>query len=704
MPISPLLKRFVDDQLARSAALAEHACNGVLEQLRRPRDGMLSAAERESYFELVEALQRRAGEFQREFVESLRDLVQEELGEGNAAAAAEALAGLQLMDESRVQSDIEISRAAQLIDTTAEWELRELLTFTSTLAGETHVSAKSNPLRPLVYARAAWQATCVVTPVPVQRALLLRTAVGVMAPQLKLDWAAACTRLESQGVEPGIYKTVVLAPGVGARPPTFDVTRPGALEDLLSNMPVAAGAAPQAAAAGRAAARAPKLTPAFEEALKRVEQSLNAAAPADTAARLGTHRGELVSQTTATVDRQIVELLSRLFESVLSDEELPPHFRALMARLQASVLRVAFADPSLLSTHEHPVWRLMNTIALAAETWGPPPDPRGAALLEFCEPLVDGISRTGVPDAQPYRRGIERLEAFLADQQHDQLAQASASVEALNSAEQREDLEHELAQRLADQMATVRTSPTIRRFVAGTWNRVLAAAMHEHGDRTEPTTTWLKTIDDLLWSLNPPNHPQSRQRMVALLPGLLQRLRDGMASIDLPQPEQQAVLDELMAVHTDALKGKPSAAQEPSPEEIVRRLREEVVADEFDDRPPFSDSLIDLGSMETVPAELMDQAAGNAGGRSGGDIDGLKPGARVRIFLQGRWRILQLLWRSPRGRYFLFAGETPGLTHSVAQRALERLSGEGLVQPLVTTSLIQRAVDGLMTRIQRTGA
>ncbi len=46
----------------------------------------------------------------------------------------------------------------QLIDTTAEWELRELQAFTSTLIGQSHVTAESNPFRPLVYATALWDA------------------------------------------------------------------------------------------------------------------------------------------------------------------------------------------------------------------------------------------------------------------------------------------------------------------------------------------------------------------------------------------------------------------------------------------------------------------------------------------------------------------------------------------------------------------
>src|SRR5204862_6905853 len=83
----------------------------------------------------------------------------------------------------------------------------------STLVGQTYVSAESNPFRPLVYASALWDAACAVTPTPAKRATLLRVSAGVAAGLLKNAWAAASTRLESKGIEPGVYRTVLLAPG-----------------------------------------------------------------------------------------------------------------------------------------------------------------------------------------------------------------------------------------------------------------------------------------------------------------------------------------------------------------------------------------------------------------------------------------------------------------------------------------------------------
>jgi hypothetical protein len=354
----------------------------------------------------------------------------------------------------------------------------------------------------------------------------------------------------------------------------------------------------------------------------------------------------------------------------------------------------------MLALHDHPVWRLLNRIGSSAETYTQQADPRAAALLAFCETLAEEIARAPVHDALLYRRSLARLDAFLGEQLREQQQRAMPAAEALARIEQRDTMQRQLAQLLSEQMTPVRTSAAVRRFVTGTWSRVLAETMQRHGEKSEPTLACLKATDDLLWSLRLPDHPQSRKRLLALLPGLLQQLRAGMAMIGLPAAEQQPAMDELMAVHTEALrpsKSAPAGEAELTPQQIVQRMRDETVW-ETPSRPPFSDSLVDLSSMETVPAEAI------PGGSDRRDdpaarVEALSPGERQLIFLHGRWTRVQLLWRSGRGHYLLFAGTDPLHTHSVTRRALERLSEEGLMKPLDDVSLIQRSVDELMRKL-----
>lgn len=718
MPIAPLLQRFVDDELNRSADLISRTLVSTLEQLRQPRDHLLTASERKHYFDLVQVLQQHQALYQRSFTDALRKLVQTELSpqtqvQAQPVGGTLTLGGLELMDENRVESDIEISRAIQLIDTGAEWELRELQTFTSTLRGQAHVTAESNPLRPQSYARALWQAAAALPAAPAQQVILLRASAAVMAGLLRMTFAAASTRLESMGVTPGIYRTVVIAPGAGRAeaPPEMDVTRPGALDGLMRSMP--GGDTGSGGSTDSKRRTLPTASPALEQALVRVEELLRrmpAGAIAGTspeAPRLAQHRAALMATTGETVDRQIIELLSRLFETILSDRALPTGLHAVIARLQVSALRIALLDPSMLDAYDHPVWVLMDHIVTATTTYPHASDPRLAALLQFCETLVSDMAAEATQDSALYRRAITRLDAFLAEQLKQQRHGAQTTIDALMQAEQAELMQRNLSARLIEQLVNIQVSSVLRRFVTVGWARVLTESVLRFGDQSPQTAGFLKTVDDLLWSLKPPSHPQSRQRLVTLLPSLLQRLRDGMALIDMPATEQQHVLDDLMKLHSEALRpgspNVPAAAEENlSPEEIVRRMREEVATEpEPLDGPGFSDSLIDLASMETVPAELMNAHATEPGSDPLAWVKHMAVGERYRVFLHGAWTQAQLLWRSEHEQFFLFAGETPQRTHSVSRRALERLRAAELLGPLHAHSLIQRAVDGMLRNLAR---
>lgn len=721
IPIAPVLQRFVDDELARAGVMIERTLSGTLQLLRDGSQSALSPNERVHHFELVEALQRRGAEFQRAFLTNLNSLVVEVLNEQQSGQAAEPVAAgsLELMDESRVEIDIEISRAMQLIDITAEWELRELQTFTSTLVGQTHVSAESNPFRPLVYATALWEAACAVSTVPVQRVTLLRIASGVAAGLLKNAWAAACTRLESAGIEPGTYRTVLLTPAAtaGRGLAVADSDTPGVLGNLLARMPdgvdemrlgigssasvsgfVARGGVPRAAGG--------TLNAEFEQALARLEELLchapgNTPALAsdrtiETAKRLALHRTALLASASLPLERQIIELLSRLFDAMLSDRLVQAPFQAVLARLQASALRVALREPDMLESPVHAVWLLFDRIGEAGAGYPRADDVRGAELLQCCHSLAEELASAKTPDSTVYGHALSRLDIFLAEKLQEQLRAAQPALATLQLAERREILQQHLSLRLVDQMVPMRTSPGIRRFVTGTWAKVLAESMLCHGEQDETTRNYIKLVDQLLWSVQLPDHPQSRQRLVSLLPAMLKCLRSGMALIALPPAEQDAVLNELMAVHTEALRPGGRSSAGLSPEDIVQRLRDEVLP-ETTRSIAFGDSVIDLSSMETVPADMLPsgvttELADDPGAR----VEALRSSQRLRLFLRGRWATVQLLWRSDQSLFFLFAGESPGRTHSITRRALERLASAGLMLPLEPRPLVQRALDRLM--------
>ena len=712
MSHTPLMLRFIEEEISRTPFLMQRVTAAAISQLQqasRP-EAISSRDERLVRSEVMESLLSGGPEFTRLFADKLRELVTNELGgrlQSTTSGGQNSPTGFDLVDESRVESDIEISRATQVIDQAAEWELRELQTFTSALAGQTHVIANSNPLRPAVYAQALWYATCAITPRLTHRRLLLRTVAGCLAGQLKMAWAAACTRLESEGIEPSAYKTTAFPSG--AAPDAAKSKRVGAqrLDHLLSRMPGAGsgGGAPPATPRGPSTAgpsvstgtQGARFSAAFEQALQSIEGLLRSHASGGPGSGGGVHNAplplhehnaSLASHATDGIDRQIVELLSRLFEAVLCDDQLSAATRAVLARLQVSALRVALGDATMLESDQHPVWQLMNRIAAAAGLWPQAGDPRAARLFEFSESLATQIAATSQPSTELYSRGLEQLEEHLAQQQQVQREEALTLIESLTLADRRETLQDELSEQFAEPLSSITTAPRVVAFMKREWPQVVAESLLRFGADNEHSTPLLKVVDDLRASLLV--DPSQRQQLFSLLPPLLKRLREGMALIALPETRQKVLLDDLMDAH-NRLLGFSKRADDIQPADTPA-FDDAVWADTQPVEETPVEAMIEVASMDTVPAELL---AADEGPHTMPDslTEHIVLAQPCQWLIGGRWQQVQLLWRSESARFFLFAGETAGCPHSITGVALERLGREGLIKPLAEPQLLQRAMD-----------
>jgi uncharacterized protein DUF1631 len=645
MPDGLLVKKHLDAMLAGGPLVAQQVMGATIQRLRDAGPSLALSSDRQQLFELLEALQMRQLPLTTAFGAHIKAEIDAAshapVHPARALASPLRLEDLTLMDEDQAEKDIEISRTIQLIDLKAEWELRELQALSATLLGETVLRLEANPCRPMVYARALSQ---VAHEIPVSKAslgLFLRTAGFVMADVLRDVYGDACRRLKSWGVQPLEFRSVPIGRAVTA--PEVDLSQPDALLNLRDRLPAPGG---------------------------------QALAP---------------EQQTAT-------LLARLFEQIVADPRLESAVKDVIGRLQSSVLRVALNDPTLMNSHEHPTWTLINQIAAHASDHPRFSDTRGSAFMAFVEPLIERLAVDEAPDAALYNGALSDVQAFIEREAEAQLAHSQAAVRALTEAEQRQTLLPLLRQQVMHQLQRAELSEILRRFLMGPWVDVLAHAMVSQGSENPQTQALVGTVDELLWSLERPASELDRDEVRQRLPALIERLKQGMEMVGLPQVERDHVLDDLMRLHSRRLRsaqaGQPNLA---TPQELVQQMRDEVL-DEY--REHLSDSWsqdTSVGALPTVPMALggsdEDSRVKVAAQRW---LQTLTKGVRCKLFLQGQWVTAHLLWRSDNGEFFMFTSSLAGGMHSMTRRALERLRIEGLATTFVELSLMQRAVDSVL--------
>ena len=359
---TPSFNEFVDDEMLRAPLLFDQVIDAVVEQWRAAIGTSLRQG-----VDTARVLQNHRSELVSQAVRSLRQQVRgaQAGAPGSPTAAPAPRLELSLIGEDEVTADIEISRAVERIKSMAEFELRELQAYTSALVGDFNVSKDTNPFRPEAYVRALSEGAQSLPLSRSAQAAFLHDAADPLARTLRQGYAAACSRLDDQGVEPAVYRTIVVAPSV----------RGGSAEQTLA------------------------VGVSLQEIRDSLPMPLDEPPPSAHGALGGGPR----------IDQQLVDLLSRLFDAIQSDRHLPPTCLALLLRLHPTALRLAVHDTSMLDDYDHPVWRFMDRLAFAISTAHVLEHDR---WLNFARQLVDHLVGDGAADTARFEWALSRIEAY----------------------------------------------------------------------------------------------------------------------------------------------------------------------------------------------------------------------------------------------------------------------------------------------------
>ena len=347
--------------------------------------------------------------------------------------------------------------------------------------------------------------------------------------------------------------------------------------------------------------------------------------------KTGPLQGQMGQMDLATLD-----VMALLFDQIFGDTRIPAAMKALIARLQIPALKVAVLDKTFFSRKNHPARRvldLLGEIALGlGERFGP-----GEPLHDRIESMLLDLMAQFEDDMSVFDRAAAELGEILhalneqAEEQSRHHAARIQRSEELHGARRfaREALRHRLASRQAPR--------SIARFLTSEWNKLLVLARLHQGEDGPSVRNLLRTVDVLLWSLEPKRTVEARKRFVALLPTLLRQLSLGMDMAHTPPRIRQRVDAILLRYHTQAISPPRSgsedrhgpgdmAPRERSPAttrarteaEALTRLADETFPDLFDVDPyagmPEAEAVISsiTARDDTLPGDGADHAPGHA--------------------------------------------------------------------------------------------
>jgi hypothetical protein len=677
--------------LATALARAEEELAGLAEGVRDPESQALHLELRTQARVRRPALETAFGQG---FLAAWN--VRVKAGDG-AAARREEPRALALVDDEVLEHGLAVQAMAARLRNACEAELGALTRRFGHLLAQPELPDPANPAGPEAVCEALEAATAEALEGGRRaRLTLLRILELPLAGELRRLYHDLNEHLVARQVLPEVKPTFRRNPASPARAPVPAAAAAdihAALVELLGALaPASNGGAPAGAVlapATRGFVRT--LTglqkpgagePVAAEALANVIRSLKAAPQ---------------SEALPGVDAMTIDIVAMLFDFVFEDRQIPAAVKALLARLQIPVLKVALLDRAFFSSRTHPARQLLDRLARAAIGLDEA-SARGEATLAKLGHVVGRVLAEFDDELGLFAELAEEMQAFLARQDEAEDAIAARTARLVAERERRE-IARILAEEEVDRRLAARewVPEAVHAMLEDVWVRSLAQAHLEHGEGSAPWRSMLDTMDELLWSVEPKASAEDRRRLVAGIPALVASLQAGLAGAGVEEAMRDAFLGALVDCHAEAVKagikgaalpGRLRARREPAPPADPALERETVAAGDIRveeirlrtprGSPPVRNVFTRTGIWTHVQRYTW-----------------------VEFRREGEAPLrARLTWISPGKGVYLFTNSTASAAISVSPEALAEQMRRGEARIVDDAPLVDRAVGAVMESLR----
>lgn len=321
-----------------------------------------------------------------------------------------------------------------------------------------------------------------------------------------------------------------------------------------------------------------------------------------------------VMQSATPLDAVLVDAVAMLFDVVFEDAAIPDHLKAQIARLQIPVLKAAMLDRNFFSQPNHPVRRMLDAIATLSVHL--PDNEAGHARLELISGIVSRVVGEFEKDVTVFDLAAaeleelgSKLEVALEETADVSLQPEIAQINRLERIEIAPVIVHDFINRaLKDQPV----AEAAREFLRRDWAHLLTSDYVSEGEQGAHFNSHVETMRELVWSVQPKADMDARLMLVRILPGLLKRLREGVAEIELPSKLCDRFFANLVILHANAVR--PNAQPVPLPEMSPEDM-EEIAAVPTSDLP----ANVAPAQESAVEPEIEDESTQQARGLSKGE-------------------------------------------------------------------------------------
>ncbi|MGZ8259958.1 MAG: DUF1631 family protein [Caldimonas sp.] len=434
-----------------------------------------------------------------------------------------------------------------------------------------------------------------------------------------------------------------------------------------------------AAAAAEGGTRAPVGAPALLEELQQRKQALKQAAA-------------------SPAERATIEIVARLFQSILMEDAIPASVRVWFARLQMPVLRVAVSEPDFFATVEHPARRLIDRMGACVMGFDSSSRAVGDLLEKEIKRVVQVVEAYPDTGRRVFQTVLTEFEKFLEHYFKNENEASKKGVSLAAQVEQRETMAIQYTIELRKMLNDVPVQEGVREFLFQVWADVLATTAVKSGTG-DATKEMKRAAADLIWSASAKVSRAERAEVIRRLPPLLKTLRDGMDEAGIPVPKQDEHIQRLNNSLAAAFTAKAAAISHERLEELMGRLETlEELLPEAEDVDIDESLVMDLSGHESSELEVVGDGGSMPTPAMLAWARELQVGSWYMLDYRNRNEAMQLAWQGMRRQLTLFVSPQ-GRGVLFQQHRLAAFLQAGLLVPAHEEALTVRATRSAMAKL-----
>jgi hypothetical protein len=256
------------------------------------------------------------------------------------------------------------------------------------------------------------------------------------------------------------------------------------------------------------------------------------------------------------VDRQshdVIHLVTMLYEAIWNDDAVPIPIKELIGRTQITVIQVALTDTDFFNQEGHPARALLNEFASAGIGWSEVDDLQEDGLYKTMSALVQKI----LTDYEGNDTFFEDLLAEFKNYRAREFARGRRLEQQIKHAQEgrtREEFARKLvAQRVEERVMGRELDPFVSELLSGDFHQFLVLLVLKEGPGSKAWKQAMNTIDVLLWTVQPHDNEEDRERLDTINPRLLGNLQRALRIAQVDAEKIAATISTLKEVQQASL-------------------------------------------------------------------------------------------------------------------------------------------------------